>query len=135
MAKYQENTTAESFVDALLATVQQKSGVDLGSKRDDLIARYQTGTTASESRGLVLRGVAESAAFKRAQYSAAFVLTEYFSYLRRDAEAAGFEFWLNVLNNRAVGNYRGMVCSFVTATEYQRRFGVTITHSNRECGP
>jgi len=27
-----------------------------------------------------------------------------------------------------------MVCAFLTASEYQRRFGPVVTHSNAECG-
>jgi hypothetical protein len=32
------------------------------------------------------------------------------------------------------GNYRGMVCSFITSTEYQRRFSLVVTRANGECG-
>ena len=65
--------------------------------------------------------------------SRAFVLMQYFGYLRRDPDAGGYDFWLNVLNNQAAGDYRGMVCAFVTATEYQRRFGIPVRHSNADC--
>ena len=82
----------------------------------------------------MVSGLADDATFKQAEYNAAFVLTEYFGYLRRDAEAEGFDFWLGVLNNRDLGNYRGMVCSFITSSEYQRRFSSIVTHSNAECG-
>jgi hypothetical protein len=116
-----------------MANVQQTTGVELSSQRETLLARYREGATQNESRALVLRGVAGNAVFKRAQYNGAFVLTEYFSYLRRDAESAGFEFWLNVLNTKTPGNYRGMVCSFMTAAEYQQRFSSLVTRSNREC--
>jgi len=67
-------------------------------------------------------------------YNQSFVLMEYFGYLRRDMDQSGFEFWVNVLNNRDAGNYRGMVCSFLTSTEYQRRFSTAVTRSNAECG-
>jgi hypothetical protein len=82
----------------------------------------------------VLRAIADNAAFKQTQYNAAFVLTEYFGYLRRDAERDGFNFWLNVLNNSDPQNDRSMVCSFLTSVEYQRRFGPIVSHSNAECG-
>jgi hypothetical protein len=39
------------------------------------------------------------------------------------------------LNNREPGNYRGMVCSFITSREYQERFGVVPTRSNQDCAP
>jgi hypothetical protein len=58
---------------------------------------------------------------------------EYFGYLRRDPDQGGYDFWLNVLNNRVPGNYRSMVCAFVTSSEYQRRFSPVITRTNSEC--
>ncbi|MGB9182273.1 MAG: DUF4214 domain-containing protein, partial [Pyrinomonadaceae bacterium] len=60
--------------------------------------------------------------------------TEYFSYLRRDPDEAGLDFWVNVLDNREPNNYRGMVCSFITSAEYQKRFASVVSHSNSECG-
>ena len=86
MQKYQTNSTAEGFVDALLANLRQTSGVDLGSQRDSLIARYNTGANQTQSRSFVLRDVTENAATRDANYNAAFVLTEYFGYLRRDPD-------------------------------------------------
>jgi Domain of unknown function (DUF4214) len=68
-----------------------------------------------------------------AECNAASVLAEYFGYLRRNPEPEGYSFWLNVLG-KDVGNYRGMVCSFVTSTEYQQRFSTVVTHRNAECG-
>ena len=126
--------TAESFVDALIANVRQSAGFDLGSQRDGLIDSYHTGANLNESRALVLREIADDATFKQSQYNAAFVLAEYFGYLRRDPDESGYDFWLNVLNRREAGNYRGMVCAFITSTEYQGRFGSVVTHSNAECG-
>ena len=58
---------------------------------------------------------------------------EYFGYLGRDPEREGYNFWLNVLDNREPGNYRGMVCAFLTSTEYQRRFSSVVTRTNAEC--
>jgi len=77
--------------------------------------------------------VAENAAFANAVYNPSFVQMEYFGYLRRGTDAGGYAFWLSVLNSGDRGNYRGMVCSFLTAREYQRRFGTVVTRSNDEC--
>jgi hypothetical protein len=131
--KYQTNTSADSFVDALIQNAQT-SGVDLSGARASLINAYHGAGSTVESRASVMRAVADNTAFKQALYNPAFVLTEYFAYLRRDAEPTGYEFWLNVLNNGDPGNYRGMVCSFITATEYQHRFSAVVSHSNNECG-
>jgi hypothetical protein len=132
--KYQANTTAASFVDAMLQTLRDSAGVDLAGERANLISRYSSGGTMNESRGLVVRDLAESAAFSAAVYNPSFVLMEYFGYLQRGSDQRGYDFWLNVLNTSDAGNYRGMVCSFITSTEYQRRFSSVVTHSNAECG-
>jgi Domain of unknown function (DUF4214) len=132
--KYQQQTTAELFVDALIQNVRQSAGVDLSSRRDNLVAAYNNGGNMVQSRALVVRALADDAMFSQSQYNAAFVLTEYFGYLRRDPDAGGYQFWLNVLNNGEPGNYRGMVCAFITSAEYQRRFSPVTTHTNAECG-
>jgi hypothetical protein len=48
----------------------------------------------------------------------------YYGYLRRDADAAGFNFWLNKLN-AFNGNFvdSEMVKAFITSSEYRQRFG------------
>jgi hypothetical protein len=132
--KYQANNTADSFVDALLQTTRATTGADLATARANLISHYQTGGTMNESRALVLRDLAENADLGAAVYNPSFVLMEYFGYLHRGAEQLGYGFWLNVMNTSGAGNYRGMVCSFITSTEYQHRFGNVVTRSNSECG-
>ena len=131
--KYQNAMTAEAFVDALLQSVRT-SGVELSGERVNLIDAYHGGADLIASRALVVRTIADNTVFKQAHYNSAFVLTEYFSYLRRDFDRRGYEFWLNVLNNGDPGNYRSMVCAFITSAEYQRRFSSVVTHSNAECG-
>jgi hypothetical protein len=59
---------------------------------------------------------------------------EYFAYLRRDPDPGGYAFWLDVLNYRDPGNFRSIVCAFITSTEYQKRFSSMVTYSNAECG-
>ena len=90
--------------------------------------------SVSACRAAVVRSLADHASFKQSQYNKAFVLTEYFSYLRRDIDQSGYDFWVGVLNVGDAGNYRGMVCSFVTSTEYQKRFSSVVSHNNGECG-
>jgi parallel beta-helix repeat protein len=101
------------------------------SERAQLLTDMQGGKTRAEA----VREVIEIQAFKDAEYNPSFVLMQYFGYLHRDPEQAGYDFWLNVLNNVQPNNYRSMVCAFITSTEYQSRFGPVITHSNRECQP
>jgi hypothetical protein len=134
LQKYQADTSAETFVDALLQTVSGAAGVDLSHERVALISRYNSGGTMAESRALAVREIVDNSVFAASVYSQSFVGMEYFGYLRRDPDPRGFDFWLDVLNNGDRNNYRGMVCSFITAAEYQRRFGTVVTHSNAECG-
>ncbi|HZE69176.1 MAG TPA: FG-GAP-like repeat-containing protein, partial [Pyrinomonadaceae bacterium] len=65
-----------------------------------------------KTRAQVLLDVIEIPTFKTREYNGAFVLMQYFGYLRRDPDQGGYDFWLDVLNNRVPGNFRGMVCAF-----------------------
>jgi Domain of unknown function (DUF4214) len=93
-----------------------------------MLSDYDTG-----GRSLVVRDTVQANAFAQAEYSKAFVLMEYFGYLRRGVDTDGYDYWLNVLNNNEPGNYRRMVCAFITSTECQARFSTVITHRNTEC--
>jgi hypothetical protein len=86
------------------------------------------------SRASVLRSVVENPTFTQREYNPAFVQMQYFGYLRRDEEAVGYDFWLDVMSQQP-NNYRRMVCAFITSGEYQLRFSNNVTHSNFECGP
>lgn len=130
---YPRTQTADQFVDALLGSIKQNSGVDLASQRAFLIAFYD-GT--DQGRATILKQVADTPAFIDAEYNSSFVLMEYFGYLRRDPEAGGFEFWLDKVGKfplRDVGIQHAMACSFITSAEYQLRFGSSVTHTNQEC--
>ena len=127
---YPADLSGTQFIDSLLQRVLQSSGIDLTAQKDRLIADWN----ANGSRARIVRAVADSPAFAQAEYNSAFVLMQYFGYLRRDADQGGYDFWLNILNNRVPNNYRSMVCAFITSAEYQHRFGPNVTHTNAECG-
>ena len=132
--KYPAAMNREQFVDALLATVLRNSQVDLSAQRAQLLNLYDG---SQSGRVAIVRQVADSEAFARAEYNQTLVLMQYFGYLRRDPDQRGYEFWLNVLNSNPVNEasaYRSMVCAFLSSTEYQARFGMIITHANSECG-
>ncbi len=126
VGRYPVGLSGPDFVTALIKSVRDASGVDLSSRRDQLTAAFNSG-----GRALVVRNVIDDAAFTTAEFNRAFVLAEYFGYLRRDPDEAGFQFWLNTLN--ANNNPRGMVCAFITSAEYQLRFGPTVTRTNQDC--
>jgi hypothetical protein len=95
-----------------------------------------TAMNAGRTRAQVLRDVIELDAFKQREYNASFVAMQYFGYLRRAPDQAGYDFWLGVLDGLpAPENYRSMVCAFITSAEYQDRFGSLRTHNNGECAP
>ena len=81
-------------------------------------------TAATETRATVLRKIAESPFVAATEFNNAFVLMQYYGYLRRDADNAGFAFWLNKLNSFG-GNFVNaeMVKAFITSSEYRQRFG------------
>jgi uncharacterized delta-60 repeat protein len=123
---YPADMTREQFVDAVIQRMQVRAGVSMTDSRDGFLSDYDTG-----GRALVARHASEASAFVDAEYNKAFVLMEYFGYLRRGGDQRGYAFWLDVLNRGA--GHRGMVCSFITSTEYQQRFSTVVTHTNTEC--
>jgi subtilisin family serine protease len=81
------------------------------------------------ARGRALRDLAENTTVFNQERNRAFVLTQFFGYLRRnpndpqDTDYTGYEFWLNKLN-AANGDYIAaeMVKAFLSSTEYNQRF-------------
>jgi len=124
---YPSTMTPAQFVNKLFDTADL---IPYTTQRQRLISDMQNG----KSRAQVLRDVIEIADFKTREYNPSFVLMQYFGYLHRDPDQGGYDFWLNVLNNREPNNYRGMVCSFITSREYQERFGLLLRRSNADCG-
>jgi len=132
--KYPVSQSAEDFVDALINTIRTSSNVDLTSKRSEILAAYNNGGgTQAQSRARALRKAIDYAEYIAAEYNRAFVLAEYFGYLRREPDEEGYNFWLNVLNNRVPNNYRSMVCAFSNSAEYQDRFSSIRTKTDSIC--
>jgi hypothetical protein len=80
--------------------------------------------------------VADNQSFIDAEYNRSFILMEYFGYLRREPDQAGYDFWLGEVNRfplRNVGIQQAMARFFITSAEYQTRFSSVVTHTNREC--
>jgi hypothetical protein len=63
-------------------------------------------------------------AFYDQQFTRAFVQLEYFGYMKRDPDEAGYNFWLGKLNQFG-GNFVNaeMVLAFISSPEYRARFG------------
>ena len=90
------------------------------SERDALVSGLNGQTL---TRAAVLRQIAENQRFVSAKFNEAFVMMEYFGYLRRDPDAGGYAFWLNKLNEFQ-GNFEQaeMVRAFIISSEYRERF-------------
>jgi hypothetical protein len=68
----------------------------------------------------VLRNIAESQQVYDKYFNQAFVVMQYFGYLRRDPDASYLN-WIQELNT--TGNSRNMINGFVNSPEYFLRFG------------
>jgi hypothetical protein len=103
-----------AFVDTLIANASGFNG-----DRNALVTALDGGG----SRAVALRQIVENDGFVRAKTNAMFVMMEYFGYLRRDPDQAGFDFWLQKLNEHN-GNFEQaeMVKSFIISGEYRDRF-------------
>ena len=119
-----------------IATLEQRAGVTLPATattlpgqppqfgRQDLINMMQTGqfTAAQTLRAFIEQKVVFDAFFFRA-----FVAMQYFGYLLRDPEDAGYNDWVDVLTNGRgaipPGDFRHLIFGFVWSVEYRQRFG------------
>ena len=125
---YQSSITPAEFVDTLFAN----AGVTpSATDRAEAINEFGSATTTSDTgaRSRALRRVAENRALAQQEFNRAFVLMQYFGYLRRnpndppDADFSGYNFWLNKLN-QFDGNFVSaeMVKAFIVSSEYRQRF-------------
>jgi Matrixin/Domain of unknown function (DUF4214) len=115
------------FLNQLMLSVLQTSGVDLLSEGSNLAALYD-GTSAGQAE--IIKKLADHPAFATSESSKAFVLAQYFGYLRREPDENGYNFWLSTLNGQTGYDspaHRAMVCAFISSAEYQSRFGMYVT--------
>ena len=121
------------FVDTILASLVQSTGVDLGSDRTALINLADEGLNG---RAAVLARIAADARVTDANYNHALVLFQYFTHLRRNPDEAGYTAWVNTLKSKPLRDTeaaRSLVCNFLNSAEYQNRFGMVATRNSREC--
>jgi hypothetical protein len=115
-ARYDSMTNAQ-FVDTLYASM----GVaPQASERDPLVSSLQAGAA---TRADVLAKLVDNADFSRLERNRAFVLMQYFGYMRRDPDEVGFNFWLGHLEEFNGDFVRAeMVKAFLSSDEYRNRF-------------
>jgi hypothetical protein len=123
---------AGQFVDAL----NLNAGNPLSqAERDQLVADL---ASTAKTRAQVLRVVAEDQDLKTAEFNRAFVLMQFFGYLRRnpndpqDTDYTGYDFWLTKLNSFTQpgddplvrAQKADMVKAFISSAEYRQRVGL-----------
>jgi hypothetical protein len=124
-AAFPDSMTPTQFVDQLNA---RADGALDASERQALINELTANNTTA-GRASVLRKVAEDATLEASEKNKAFVLMQYFGYLKRnpnegqDADWSGYNFWLGNLN-RFNGNFveAELVKAFISSIEYRSRF-------------
>jgi hypothetical protein len=129
LATYPDTLTADQVVTQLDTNA---GGVLSAAEKANLVAVLGATPSDVTKRASVLRSVAEDADLKSAEFNKAFVLMQYFGYLRRNPDDPpeaglnfdGYNFWLTKLI-QFNGNFVNaeMVKAFIASDEYRHRFG------------
>jgi hypothetical protein len=127
LAAYPNSMTATEIVTKLNTNA---GGALSASEQSDLINTLGASPSDIGKRAQVLRAVADDQTFRTAENNRAFVLMQYFGYMRRspndapDIDFSGYNFWLTKLNSFN-GDFVAaeMVKAFITSAEYRQRFG------------
>ena len=126
LARFPVSLTREQYVNQLFAA----AGVAAPATAELNEAVNAYGAGGLPARAAALRRVADSPSVRASEFRPAFVLMQYFGYLRRnptdapDTGDAGYQFWLRKLDEFG-GDYVSaeMVKAFITSGEYLQRFG------------
>ncbi len=147
VTQFPQGSAAATYVDKLFANA---AVTPTTSERNAAISAYGSGNQTG--RIGALRSVIESNSVYQKQYNPAFVLMQYFGYLRRNPDDApdnnfsGYDFWLNKLNQFSQPNEdvrdetvalkrvqrAEMVKAFLVSSEYRERFGGSPTGNQHD---
>jgi hypothetical protein len=126
LVQYPITLTPAAYVDKLNGNAGSLLST---AERDQLVSDL---SSSAKTRAQVLRAIAEHPNLIGAEVNRAFVLMQFFGYLRRNPDDApeatrdysGYDFWLTKLN-QSKGDYIAaeLVKAFITSTEYRQRFG------------
>ena len=130
VSAYPTSMSSEQFVDALFANAGvTPSATDRAAAINEFTFAATTADVAARARAL--RRVAENSTLAQQEFNRAFVLMQYFGYLRRNPndppeptlDFQGYNFWLNKLS-QFNGSFQDaeMVKAFLVSTEYRQRF-------------
>jgi len=131
-----DGLTNQQYVDKLFQT----TGVNADASDRAALVNGLNANPATETRASVLQKVVDGVnviaegnqqftttygqTFYNNEFNRAFVQLEYFGYMKRDPDEAGYAFWLGKLNQFG-GNFVNaeMVLAFISSPEYRARFG------------
>jgi uncharacterized protein (TIGR03437 family) len=127
-AGFPANWSAQKFVDTLYTNAGLAPAS--GANRTAALNEVTPAPSDPAARARALRFVAEDPMVVQQEFNRAFVLMQYFGYLRRDpntgndSDYSGYDFWLTKLN-QFNGNFVNaeMVKAFIVSAEYKQRFG------------
>jgi hypothetical protein len=127
LSAYPNGLTADQFVTQLDTNA---GGVLSTAEKTTLVSILGATPAEVAKRASVLRAIAENANLKSAEFNKAFVLMQYFGYLRRNPDEgpntdfSGYDFWLSKLN-QFDGDFvqAELVKAFISSIEYRQRFG------------
>lgn len=143
LVEYPTTMTRDEYIDQLF----MRLGVTpTQQERNQAVIAWDALGSLKEKRARTIRAVVDTGGVFNTQYNPAFVLMQYFGYLRRNADDApdnnfsGFDFWLNKMNafsqpgedvrNDQVALARvkraEMVKAFLASGEYRLRFGAGV---------
>lgn len=122
LSEYPLSMSNDAFVDKLYQTAQ----ISDPTTRNAMVSGLNNGT---ETRATVVKKIAESSAVANSPqfFNGAYVLMQYFGYLRRnpddapDGNLSGYNFWLGQLNSGTKTTF-DMVDAFISSGEYRDRF-------------
>jgi hypothetical protein len=138
VSRFPQGVSAADYVSRLFANA---GATPTQVETADAVSKYGAGDAVG--RASALRSVVESGSVFNAEYNSAFVLMQYYGYLRRDPDSApdidfsGYGFWLAKLNSvsrpgedmrddaqaQARVQRAEMVRAFIESIEYRGRFG------------
>jgi hypothetical protein len=125
---FPSNITPTAFVNTLFSNAGvTPSANELSTAIGEFSGAADISNAAARAKAL--RDVAENPTLSNQEFNRAFVLMQFFGYLRRDPNSGqdtdytGYDFWLTKLN-QFNGNYQtaDMVKSFIVSGEYRGRF-------------
>jgi hypothetical protein len=149
LTEYPTTLTRDEYIDKLFT---RSGATPTAQERNQALFAYDGGFSLKEKRAHGLQAVVDSGAVYKSQYNSAFVLMQYFGYLRRnpdnapDRDYAGYDFWLAKMNSFSlpgedvrdgtVAQLRvqraEMVKAFISAQEYRERFQGGVNRGSQQ---